>query len=177
MQVADVAREFGLRFVWKMGIRYRRPYPPAYRPKREEDRRPPVLFMPLGGRACGIVRIAISDTCVEPCLDLLEQPHDSILAEPNPLGKLPCRFEPRDVLRRIRNAADRSQLLFRYDLLGKHRTLPWKGASTLRLRRTGERRHGITACEPFRPAEEGEHKGPNLTHYETHHGRAPIHCY
>ncbi len=39
--------------------------------KREEDRRPPVLFMPLGGRVCGTARIATCDTFVEPCLYFL----------------------------------------------------------------------------------------------------------
>lgn len=73
-------------------------------------------------------RVAFGDAFVEPFLDLLKQPHDPVLAEPNPLGKLPGGFEPRDMLGRIGNATDRSQLLLRYDLLGIHRTTPLEGS-------------------------------------------------
>ena len=122
-------------YSWGYGVPLPIPQPIAV--KCGEDRRPPILSVPLGGRACGIDWIAFSDSFVEPLLHFPQQPHHSTLAEPDPFGEPPCLLETCNMLRRVRNAADRSELLFRYDLLRKHRTLPWKGASTLRLRRTG----------------------------------------
>ncbi len=65
------------------------------------------LRRPLEGGVWGNVRVAFGDARVEPLLYLLQQPRDPVLAKPNPLGKLPGRFEPRDVLGRIGNATDR----------------------------------------------------------------------
>ena len=91
-----------------MGIQYRPLYPPAYRPKKV---RGPVatdpLREPLEGGVSGNVRVAFGDARVEPLRNLTQQPRDPVLAKPNPLGKLPGRFEPRDMLGRVRNTTDR----------------------------------------------------------------------
>lgn len=66
---------------------------------------------PLRGSVGSHVRITTLDARVEPFLDLGYEPHDPILAEPDPLREPPDRLEPCDMRTAVRNATDCLQLL------------------------------------------------------------------
>lgn len=114
-------------------IRYRPLYPPAYRhafgPFCTKNWGPGATRSPkdpLEGSVGGNVHVSQSDARVKPFLDFRKQPHNTILAEPDPLGERPSRFEPCNMLAGIRDATDSFQLLFGHDLLfiSSHRTSP-----------------------------------------------------
>jgi hypothetical protein len=68
-------------------------------------------------------RVARSNALVYPVLHFLRQPRDSASAQSYPLRELAGGFEPRDVLKAVRDSIDGFQFLLRYQLLC-HRTLP-----------------------------------------------------
>ena len=111
MQVLDRAALILKFSAFGWGMRYPPLYPPAYPPALWQKKEGAVASRPpnrtLEGSVSGNACVAFGDACVEPFLYLPKQPHDPVLAEPNPLGKLPSGFEPRDMLGTIGNATDR----------------------------------------------------------------------
>ena len=74
-------------------------------------------------------RVAVGDTLVHPCVHLGQNPRNSVGAKLYPLGEFARRFEARNVLGCVWDAADGPQLLLRYEPLVvlSHRISPSQG--------------------------------------------------